>query len=431
MLKKAGALVLLCLISAGITLLVLKAVHFSPNVIFITVGSLRTDWLGCYGGRKADTAQIDRFAAQSLVFTSVWTPSPDTVASLCSLLTGVDPVKRGEDGKPEPDRSRALPLLLKTRDYYTAGAMGALFYDPAFEPFRDLFDEVIKSPDISVRFYRARLLNEGVIPWIKKNARRKQPFFLWVHYDDPEMFYDPPSPYFEHYSDPVFKAFPQDIYSSRFRETYNRYVTSLYAGEITYLDRQIGHTLKALEKAGLAKRSIIVLAGEHGETLTERPFTFCHDNLYEEVLKVPLVMKLPGRMVSGSKTSAKIKTPGTLADVYHTLCSLTELGTAVEGKTRNLLKGSHPPSASMGRSFVFKWEDRLAAVRKGPFKLIIPLKKSTHIPLLSYLPPTESLQWDPEIPELYDLREDPFELRNLAGRRPDLVNELKQVLDNK
>ncbi len=425
---KISFLILICLISATLTVIVIKKFNQPPNIVLITIASLRPDWLGCYGGGKADTAKIDALADQGIKFTSIWTPSPDKLTTLTALVNGTITSKRGNRGSPETDRSRTLPSLLQSRGYHTAIAMGALFYDASFEPVRSLFDEVVKSPDISVRFYRARLLNEGVIPWLKKAAGKTEPFFLWIHYDDPEMPYDPPSPYFEHYSDPVFKRFPDNINSPDFTKAFNRYAISLYAGEITYLDRQVGQITKTLRNTGLMKRTAVIFTSEHGETLIERDFKFSHAGLYEEVLRVPLILKLPTRQAVDIKPGATIKTPGTLVDLYGTISAIARVsGTAGSG-SGTLLGKPLEEKRSSGFTFVHEWDDRMIAVRHGPFKLILPLKEFSFSPFMTYLPPNRVSNWTPGQVELYDLREDPDEKRNLARLRPDLVTDLQNLI---
>ena len=249
------------------------------DLLLITLDTVRADHLGCYGNAEAETPNIDALASRGLRFTEVVTPAPMTQPAHASLLTGLEPPRHGvrDNGSAVLDaRFETLAERLAAAGYATAGFVGAYVLDERFglaQGFEHYDDEV--AARIPGRLYfperSAEAVTDAVLAWLaEKGSREQRPLFLWVHYFDSHLPYDPPEPF-----------------ASRFAE-------DPYAGEIARVDAQLGRLLEALRGSGRLDRTLVVLTADHGEGLGEHG-ELSHELLtYETTLHVPLIISGPG-----------------------------------------------------------------------------------------------------------------------------------------
>ena len=364
-----------------------------PNVVVITIDTLRADHLGCYGYSRIETPNLDALARLGARFTQAYTPVPITLPAHTAIFTGSFPMATGMhdfSGNKLPANGTTLAKVLRDNGYTTAAFIGAAVLDSrfglnqGFETYFDHFDfSRLDETNLDLTERRGDLVMDEALGWLKQAPR---PFLLWIHLYDPHFPYTPPEPY-----------------ASRYR-------THLYDGEIAFADAQVGRLLSFLKQRGLFDHSVIALAGDHGEGLGEHGEKTHGFFIYNSTLHVPLILKVPGaapRVVAEDVS---------LVDVMPTL--LQELKLAI-------------PASVQGRSLLGLILGRQGPTAARPSELYA----ETYLPLLHFrwgqLRGLESDGWkyiDAPRPELYNLRSDPRELKNLYSARQSLAHEMHDRL---
>lgn len=376
-----------------------------PNIVLISMDTVRADRLGCYGFRGIHTPVIDSLAAAGVIFRNAIAPTPLTLPSHTTLLTGLYPTAHGVRDNTTyrlSERARTLPEILKENGYRTGAAVGAFVLDRSRgldQGFDHYDDELPKPVQPSVSSLlednefslRTRMISERsgsevtrrALSWLRENAG--ETFFLWIHYFDPHYPYSPPPPY-----------------STRYRKT-------PYYGEIAFVDENIGLIVKELRAAGLADNTLVVLTGDHGESLGEHgEYTHCIF-IYDATVRVPLIMSWPDGLPSGRSVGDVVS----LADVLPTVLDLAgiETDSPHDGSSLSgLIRGDHAEervvySESMFSYLNYGWGP-LSGLRGPRWKYIRA----------------------PE-PELYNLSQDPAERRNLYDEKPDLARRFDAMLE--
>jgi choline-sulfatase len=255
-------------------------VRKSLNVLLITIDTLRADYLSCYRRKSISTPNIDALAARGVRFAQAFAQVPLTEPSHASILTGTYPqVHKVRDmGGFVLDRNvPTLATILGGAGWNPAAFVGAAilsrYYgmDRGFAVYGDSMEDEFslkKSPG-AVAEIRGEIVARRALEWLDKSERGK-PFFLWVHFYDPHFPYDPPEPY-----------------RSRYRE-------DLYAGEVAYVDEQVGKILKALASRSLDSQTLVVLMSDHGESLGEHGEYTHGVFLYDSTMRIPLIFAGPG-----------------------------------------------------------------------------------------------------------------------------------------
>ncbi len=378
-----------------LTLALPQALAAGSNVLLISIDTLRADRLGCYGYEKATTPVLDRLASESARFENAFSPVPLTLPAHASLLTGTYPIYHGvrdNSGFVLPEGRTTLAEVLRGEGYRTGAFVGAFVLDSKFglgQGFERYFDDFDLSELETVSpGYVQRRADEVVaetLRWLGGDDDR--PFFAWVHLYDPHDPYTPPQPY--------AAAHPGRPYD----------------GEVAFTDHQIGVLLEGLRKMGRYEDTLIVVVADHGESLGEHGEQKHGLFVYNATQQVPLLVRLPG--ASGS--AQVVSEPVSLVDVLPTILQLLEIGRArtpeAQGRPLgSLLLGKSPPPAadlyaeSLYANRQFGWSP-LRALYSGGYKYIQA----------------------PE-PELYDLRQDFAEGRNLAPSNQALARRLEQKL---
>ncbi|MEO8429871.1 MAG: sulfatase-like hydrolase/transferase [Acidobacteriota bacterium] len=339
-----------------------------PNVLLITVDTLRPDALGWTGGRNP-TPAIDRLAAEGFRFRGAVSPVPLTLPSHASILTGLLPRRHGvrDNGQILASATPTLARTLKARGYATAAFVSGY-------PLRRLF-----GLDSGFDVYDDRL-TKGSEGWLERPAgattaaalawaaRARAPWFLWIHYYDPHDPYEPPR---------------------AFRRPGPR---GAYDGEVAYVDSEIGRLLRGLRATPAGR--VTVFAGDHGEALGEHGEAGHGFFIYDSTILVPLIFHAPGR-VAPAQSAAPVR----LIDVAPTLLDLLGLAPLPDADGRTiapLLRGKafEPPAAYVETQqpwIAYGWAP-LFAIRDGRWKLIRAPR-----------------------PELYEWAVDPSEQRNVAA----------------
>jgi arylsulfatase A-like enzyme len=419
-------------------------------LILISLDTTRADHLGAWGRPGARTPVLDRLARRGVLFRNAMTAAPTTLASHTSIMTGLYPHTHGvpENGWVIGETNTLLAQRLKRSGYATAGvagsfALSSLFgIDRGFDRWDESFDLLLHPLERDQNQRRAAAVTEAAIAAAERLG--SGPAFLFVHYFDPHAPYDPPPPCGRDDGAPapglddlrelvaehqeaiapgegrglhvVFDGLTRAILTGaagapRAGER-DRLLGSLYEGEIACMDAEIGRLLDALEAQGLLDQAVVVVVGDHGETLWEHGDFYNHGlALYQTTIHVPLLIRLPGDRHAGRVVDEPVST----VDILPTILALLGLEApgladgvsllgAIEG--RALARGplfseaTQPGGSRFDREgAAWRNSSRARAVRDGRWKLI-------HTPYLEH--------W-----ELFDLASDPSERVNLlAGSGP-------------
>jgi arylsulfatase A-like enzyme len=406
-----------------------------PNIVLIVVDAMRADRLSCYGYDRPTSPNLDALAAEGVLFTDAMAQGAETVTSIPSLLTGRLPREHGVlwvqlDGKVYSGPGLRLPTLaemLKKHGYVTAAISASPLVGPGIGVDRgfDYFDQ--ECGRVSVwQLKSADKLNQRAQLWLDRYRPGQGPFFLYLHYLDTHNQYRPPS---------AFAAFGRPGYTSRDNQVNADYndvfdpqqwtpvtdralaehglsrrdverLSDLYDGEVACADHYIGELLLRLKHLGLYDDTIIVVTADHGEAFLEHQEIKHGGSLYQELLRVPLILRLPG-LRGGQEVQELVEG----IDLVPTLLDAAGIKTSAKMSGHSydqaLVRGEKiPPRIGLAELPSRKME----AVRDGSLKLIA----------------------SPGGVELYDLSQDPGEKRNLVAARPDevarLEGDLREVL---
>jgi arylsulfatase A-like enzyme len=400
-----------------------------PNLLFLGIDSLRRDHMSGYGYHRLTTPHIDRFAQEGTLFENTFSAHIPTTSAYASMLTGLDVfstqvVALRHKGGLRPEVT-TLAEILKAEGYNTScvGFTG----NPSSRGFDNYLDYAGWGSWNEGRSPKAENLNAVAIPELERLAKKRDPFFLFLRHMDPHAPYLPPAPYeraFYHGNEtdpknesmkPVmeFKPF-RDFFASWMPPgiTDKDYVIAQYDGAIAYMDACIQTIFTALEAKGLAENTIVVVNGDHGETLYEHDCYFDHHGLYDCTLMVPLILRYPGRVPAG----LRVKGYNQHKDLVPTLMELMEIETDIQFDGRSLMqlvRGEVPSFESEMYITECTWM-RKHGWRTPEWKLIIALEPDFH--------------FKPEV-ELYNLIADPGENNNLAESHPEVVAYLKARMD--
>jgi arylsulfatase len=338
-----------------------------PNVLLVTLDTVRADRFGCYGG-GIDTRHVDRLAREGVRFAQAYGVAPVTGPSHASMLLGAGPWDHGVllNGVPLPAARPSLAELLAARGWRTGAFVSAYVLDGSlgFRRGFEVYDDSFAWLPGSERLVGGRLLGalrrrtgaeealerrggdtvDAALRWLD---RQHAPWFVWVHLFDPHGPYTPPPPWDTRYAsgDPTDPAnpsmrqvgeLPAYMRESLAGITDVGWVRAQYDGEISYADSQLGRLLGALDTRGEAGRTLVAVMGDHGESLGEHGAWFTHgDDVAKESVHVPFVLRGPGVPVGGV-----IDAPVEGSDLAPTL--LARLGVPIPaGMTgRDVLSGS-------------------------------------------------------------------------------------------
>jgi len=359
-----------------------------PNLLLVTIDTLRADHVGAYGDRAARTPTLDALAARGARFAHAQSPVPLTGPSHATILTGLYPPVHGVRDNVVfslDARHRALATVLKGQGYRTAAFVGAYPVAAAFG-FRqgfDTFGEDFKdSPIPGAGAQRpAGDVVDATLRWLA--APGDGPFFVWMHLYDPHAPYDPPEPYRT-----AFAGRPYD-------------------GEIAYTDAQLGRVFDWLRSAGQETDTVVAVLSDHGESLGEHGEVTHAVLLYEATLHVPLLVAGPN-VPPGVTVAGRVTT----VDLAPTLLRLLGLPPLPEMTGRDLvpaLRGQRiPPEPLYAESLFGRLNCRWSSLRAwtaDDWKLI-----------------------DGSRAELFHLSEDPGETRNRAAEDAPRVARMRASL---
>jgi arylsulfatase A-like enzyme len=421
-----------------------------PNVLLVSIDSLRADHLHCYGYSRETSPNIDRLAREGARFQTAVAPTSWTLPSHMSLLTSLDPLHHGviSDLTRLPRHAVTLAEVFQHSGYTTAGFVSSAYlharwgYSQGF----DLYDDysagnsaVLGGREVRVTSPR---LSDRVRRWIKGwNADgRKRPFFMFVHMMDVHYDYLPPAPY-DTMFDPDYrgeisgKGFIADRRINRHIARRDlEHILALYDGEVRFTDEHLGKIIGDLSSLNILDNTMIAVTSDHGDEFFEHGWKGHRESLYDEVVLVPMVVRYPKSIPANTVVETQVR----LIDLGSTLMPLAGIKeTLGYAKARSLyaardltplimsasarsagdkrLNGSHEHTdglpAFLHLTEIFNARPGpLFGVRSGGGKLIISPDKGAV--------------------EVYDLTVDAAEQQNLIAKEHARVAPLKTMLEN-
>ncbi len=367
-----------------------------PNVLLVTIDTLRADHVGVYGAPEAQTPSLDALATGGTRFETAIAATPLTLPSHASLLTGLDPPRHGvrHNGVYHlGDRVETLAERFRAAGYATGAITGAVVLarryglDQGFERYDDGTTSRVSGAGGFLE-RNAGEVTDRALGWL---GSASHPFLLWVHYYDPHHDYRPPQPFA------------------------SRFAANPYDGEIAYVDSELGRLLDGLESRGLRERTLILVTSDHGESLGEHGESTHAYTLYDAVLRVPLILSGPG-VPQGRVVPSLVRA----VDVAPTLLALAGLPAFAEADGEPLtphLQDGPPPPARLAYS------ETLATRIEQGWSPLFAARSERH--LLVRAPR----------PELYDVEADPAQLENLIATDPERfrpeIERLARALDER
>ena len=440
----------------------LKADDEHPNILLLTIDALRADHLSSYGYSEPTSPNIDRLAAEGVQFKQAVSTAPWTFPAFAAIHTSMYPSDLGISVRnaslPQIYRQRLDPLRvtlaekLRQQGYRTQAvvtnpwlipefgfAQGfdgyvvvdrqhAYDYDailsetlvgqladrvqPAEAGLRTLYEALMGPAGQPVWDVRADRVTDAALDWL--DAHSQERFFLWIHYIDPHYPFSPPAAYRPSTPDVSSERLDylgsyneDDIYTgrARLRPADREAISGMYDGEIRYVDEHVGRVLTRLDELGLRENTFLAFTADHGDEFWEHGGYQHGHSLYNELIHVPLVLRGPG--LSPQKVEAVVRH----VDLAPTLTEAA--GTPFHADARGasllaLLKGGAQEDRSAFSEGLFLTSEK-KAIRQGDRKLI-------HDRLAG-------------VTEVYDLRADPLEQKNLAEDDSATVLALTQQLE--
>jgi len=425
------------------------ALEDDQNVLIVTIDTLRRDHVSAYGEPEAvPTPRFDAFAKQGVLYTDAITPLPETGPSHASLFTSLHPSTHGviSNGHQLHPGFTTIAERLADEGYATAAFVssfavdsrtgldqGFQIYDDDFVPMVHGVSEIrlvgllqrvvmrfgdpLQVPFLLER--SAEVTNARAISWLK--GRGDRPFLCWVHYFEPHAPYEPhaavdadgqPLPEVDHR---WILANERDV---EYTPEVIQQLRTLYGHEVTWTDARLGDLLDALEDAGHADDTLVIVTADHGEMLGEHDYHFNHHSIYDEAVRIPLAIRAPTLRPGTQVVDAQVR----VMDIPPTVLDYLRLDPLEPTEGRELLgyaeklRHASLPTTLVGRKTGALDRGALLGFRTGrpheqegrPLKYIWDL--------------------DEDSESLYDLVGDPDELNDIAAKHPDLVEQARKVV---
>ncbi len=359
------------------------------HIVLISIDTCRADHLGCYGYGFPTTPNIDAVAQQAVVFENAVSPVPLTLPAHTSMLCGTVPAYHGVHNNINyqvNSRNTTLAELLQQQGYTTGAFISAYVLDSrfgldqGFDTYNDQFTDTHSRMGINER--RGQEVVNLSNQWLEQNSN--EDFFLFLHFFDPHADYRPPKPFADSFKD------------------------NLYDGEIAYTDDCIGQVIDKLKQLGIYESSLLVVAGDHGESLGEHIEEKHKYFIYQSTQHVPLIIK-PPRCQNGQR----IKEFVGIIDIAPTV--LGYAGIAQNKEMQGIdLRSMLSANGSTGTNRYFLCESFIPTVYNCNPLLGIVGNGYKYI--------------QTSRPELYNLVNDPGEQTNLINAEPDRVRQLRNHL---
>lgn len=413
-----------------------QAVANQPNILFITLDTVRAASLSLYGYTRRTTPQLEKWAREGVLFERAYAAAPWTLMSHASMFTGHHPTATSADWlTPLDGRFPTLAEAFSNQGYDTAGFVSNVEYcsyetglhrgfvhyeDYVFSP-----GELLRSASLgrfvggNARLHRAlhyydilgrkpaANLNQDFLNWVGKVGER--PFFAFLNYFDAHNPYIPPAPYATQFGPTTPRLNPMLSPGWQWTPADIQIEQNAYDGTIAYLDTQLDLLLTDLKKQNLLQNTLVIITSDHGEEFGQHGVMGHGNSLYIPSLHVPLLLLFPNNLPGGQR----ITTPVSLLDLATTMLDLSGLGTAgaIPGDSLSRYWAANGPAAG-NAAIPFL----LSEVNAFPWALpdFYPISKGNMKSLVHdrhhYIRRGDGVE------ELYDLLADPWEQADLAAQ---------------
>jgi arylsulfatase A-like enzyme len=381
----------------------------APLIVLYLVDTLRADHTGPYGYARDTTPELDAFAAESVVFEEAIASASWTKPSVASLLTSLLPGRHRAVQLRDrlDDDVVTLAEMLGAKGYATGAAIAnSVIYlqEANFHQGFDYFEGLHGEDDRPSKIVEAAPVVDRALAWVE--ARQGLATFLFVHTMDPHVPYTPPAPFDRLYEPHPADGHPGQDPRTDYKEPLDRErLLAQYDGEIAYGDREFGRFVRELKRLGRYDDALIVFLADHGEEFLDHGQWLHGRSVFDELVRVPLVLKLPGGREAGRRVTQQVQ----LVDV---------LPTVLEGQGLPVPRAP----AIVGRP--------LQAVLAGKAEEPGALSEISHRGIVAHGLRTSRdkyiRRFSPETDELYfDLVADPTEQRSILGSRPERERYLR------
>jgi arylsulfatase A-like enzyme/Tfp pilus assembly protein PilF len=360
------------------------------NVLLVTLDTTRADRIGCYGYEKAKTPNLDSLALGGVKFSNTYCQVPLTCPSHCSILTGTYPLyHRVHNNGTYYLNPELLTLaeILKSRGFKTAAFVSSFTVDSRFglDQGFDFYDDKFAEEEVFKALKSEKKADKvfaSFSDWLDKNTSDQ--IFCWVHFFDPHLPYDPPSPFKEEFLD------------------------SPYDGEIAYMDYYVGKTIEKLREKEILDKTLVILVGDHGEAFGEKEVGGHGVFLYDVTMKIPLIFYAENHFPPGKVVKARVR----LIDLMPSILDMLNIPMNKEIQGISLLPYIEGRRKENLSSYVetyypkenFGWSELIGLI-DGDWKYIQAPKE-----------------------ELYNLKKDPEEKINVFQREKKVASEKKDKL---
>ena len=439
-----------------------------PNILLVVIDTARADRFSFEGYARETSPRIAALGSEGAIYQQAWTPAPWTLPAHASLFTGLFPSSHGADSGHLrlDDGFRTLAERLHDAGYRTVGYaanpwVGRQYgLDQGFDTYEELWKDATKGrEDAGAADLNGKV--ERFLAWRRESAAaREQPFFLFLNYLEPHLPYNPPEParsrflspgtdpatverlrHFKHPEEVRFVLGLGGLEPADFRV-----LSDLYDGEIAYVDGRVGELAGFLRSEGLLDGTVVVVTSDHGEEIGDHGFLDHKMNVFQELLRIPLVVRYPAAVEPGQR----IAEPVMLQDLYPTLLGLAGVpaddGDSGSPREALALPGVRGLRRAGARSAPGRAGE--ATADKGPILIsefarpiqfleiikerfpearIAPWDRA----LVAYRRGSEKIHWASDgRHRLYDVERDPKETTDLAADRPDRVKALAAEVES-
>jgi arylsulfatase A-like enzyme len=385
-----------------------------PNLLIYLVDTLRADRVHCLGNPRPTTPRVDQLAHEGILFTQARSQAPWTRPSIATLFTGLIPEHHTVTFETALPRAAAtLAERMRAAGYETAAFTANAQVHAAGLDFEQGFDRFV-GYQAADTFARSDEVVDDAIPWL--DARADRPFFLYVHTIDPHDPYDPP---------PATRGLFEREYHGKIDDAHasvgeisrllplddadRAHILDLYDEEIAFADREFGRLLDRLKELHLYDDTVILFLSDHGEELLDHGRLGHPRRLWNEVLHVPMVLRLPGANAPrGLVVDSIVRT----MDWLPTLAALFGLPPGEQGFEGEDLAPAWSAAGLDELDAIAQTEPDLEAFQHGSTKLILE----------------QASQGDHAITHLFDFASDPLEQHDLAAERPEVVTSMRRLL---
>jgi len=408
------------------------------NVILISIDTLRADHLGCYGYDKNTSPHIDSLASEGTLFLHPYSSSPWTLPSHVSIMSSLYSIHHQVYYSREKMDPSLITLadMLRKNDFFATAFTGGGFVS-AHYGFSKGFDAYYEGRGGVFHMNSAELIYQSFSNWIDQNKGKR--FFLFLHTYQPHNPYVCPHPYntlfldknpkWEHLNLLGYLGGKKGIYK-KLPEKERKNAVGLYDGEIRYLDENlIGPLIEKLKSAGLYHKTMIVFTSDHGEEFFDHGGWDHGHSLYNESIRVPLIIKFPGDKFKGEKISGALSQVDIVPTILEEM-NIDPSGLGFDGKSLiPMIKGKGDKHraflADIGPNVLSSHIPQKISMNKGKYKLILNKEFSQEDLDFFTAPPPHKNQI-----ELFNLLTDPKEKNNIAQENPDITNLIVQKIND-